>query len=415
MIGLFLLAWPFLSQAEDVDFISFFKQKAESIYPEAVQMRRQLHRCPELCFQEKETAAIVAGYLESLGLEVKTGIGGYGIKAVLAGARPGPVIAIRSDLDALPIEEKTGLDFASKNRGVMHACGHDVHITNVLMAARLLAEVKDRLAGTVVFIFQPCEEGAPLGRSGGAETMIAAGVLDNPRVDAILALHVFPGLPAGVIGIRKGAIMANVASFYISIFGKASHGAFPHQGIDAIYAAASAIMQFQALISRFRDPMEPAVLTVGKVTGGVRLNVIADRVDMDGTVRSFSFAVQDQISMGIEKILKGLEIALDIRYRFDFEKDAPYVKNDDNLTAFLAPLFEEVLGKGMVREVQPLTVAEDFSLYSHRIPALLFLLGVGDQAALHTPEFTVDETVLKIAPVLFASAAVHYLEHFPPN
>ncbi len=410
---LFLIGLVLGASAQDFDFVGYFKQKAEEYFPDAVRLRRHLHQYPELCFQEKETSAFISDYLKKLGLEVLPGIGKYGIKAVLKGTRSKPVVAIRADMDALPIEEKTGLPFASKNKGKMHACGHDAHMTNGLIAARMLAGIKDKIPGTIVFIFQPCEEGAPPGQPGGAEAMIRDGVLENPHIDAILGLHVMPDLAVGSIGVCQGPIMANVASFYITIFGKSSHGAFPHQGIDAIYAAAAAIMQFQSLISRYRDPGEPAVLTVGKINGGVRMNVIAEKVDLEGTVRTFSFELQDRISMGMEKILKGLSIAHGIKYRFDFSKDAPFVKNDETLANFLIPVFKKVLGEANVLMVKPLTVAEDFSHYSHKIPGHLFLLGSGGQSALHTPEFAVDEQVFKVAPLLFASAAVAYLKEFP--
>ncbi len=415
---LFLIGFVFSAVAQDSkdkektsSWGEFFKAKAVEYYGEAVNLRRTLHQMPEPCFQEKETSAFVARYLQRLGLKVHKGIGGFGLKAVLKGNAAGPVIAIRADMDALPIEERTGFPFASKNKGTMHACGHDAHMTNVLIAAKMLAGVKEKIPGTIVFIFQPCEEGAPLGKKGGAETMILNGVLENPHIDAILGLHVLPDLPLGTIGVCSGPIMANVASFYITIFGKSSHGAFPHQGVDAIYVAATAILQFQALISRFRDPNEPAVLTVGKITGGVRLNVIAEKVELEGTVRTFSFAFQDKISMGMEKILKGLSIAYGTQYRFDFTKDAPFVKNDPALFEFMLPLLKKELGDANVRIVKPMTIAEDFSHYSHKIPGLYFFLGVGGKAALHTSTFAVDEQVFKIAPALFAAAAVHYLEN----
>lgn len=413
MLFLFLMGYAVCLCAQDFDFPGFFKQNAEKYFQEAVQIRRHLHQIPELCFQEKETSRYVTQYLEKLGLNVSTGIGGYGIKAVLAGCKAAPVIAIRADMDALPIEEKTGLPFASKNNGKMHACGHDVHITNVLIAARMLTEIKEQIPGTIVFIFQPCEEGPPPGQKSGAETMIQAGVLENPHIDAMLTLHVFPDLPPGVVGICPGPIMANVASFYIKIFGKASHGAFPHQGIDAIYVAAAAIMQFQSLISRFHDPAQPAVLSVGKINGGVRLNVIAEEVELQGTVRTFSFDSQEQIGGGIEKILKGLSVAYGVKYRFDLTKDAPFVDNDPKLTEFLISIFKKELGEENVHIVKPMTIAEDFSHYSHKIPAVLFFLGVGGQSPLHSPTFSVDEQVLEIAPALFASAAIHYLRNFP--
>jgi amidohydrolase len=398
---------------DDVDMSAYFKKKANEYFSEAVRLRRHLHQYPELCFQEKATSNFIFQYLKKLGLTVETGIAGTGIKAILRGYREQPVLAIRSDMDALPIQEKTGFSFSSRNNGIMHACGHDAHMTNVLITAKILSEIREKIPGTVVFIFQPCEEGPPADQAGGAQKMIQENVLKNPTVNAIIGLHVFPGIPVGSIGIRPGAMMANVASFYITIFGKSSHGAFPHQGIDAIYVASSAIQQFQSLISRFKDPGEMAVLSVGKIKGGVRVNVIAEKVEMEGTVRSFSFEVQDQIALGMEKILKGLSLAFGTTYLFNFCKDAPYVKNDENLTRFIDPVFKKILGDDRVLEIKPLTIAEDFSYYSHQIPSVFFLLGTGDQSPLHTPTFSVNEDIFKIGPVLLSSAAINYLNRFP--
>ncbi len=375
-----------------------------------MELRRQLHQIPELCFQEKKTAAVLAAYLKKLGLEVTTGIAGTGIKAVLHGARPGPVIGLRSDMDALPLQEATGLAFQSRQPGQMHACGHDVHMTSLLVCARLLAEIRAQVPGTVVFIFQPCEEGAPLKEKGGAERLIAAGILENPRLDALLALHVLPDLSAGQVSLRPGPIMANVAWIYIRIQGKAAHGAFPHQGIDAIVAAAEAITQFQTLISRSKDPGEKAVLTIGKINGGVRSNVIAETVDMEGTVRTFSEKQQEQIRGGMGKILQGLETAFGVRTRLDFEQVNPFVDNDSGLYGLLLPVFEKVLGRDRVKLAEPLTIGEDFALYGKHVPSLLFFLGSGGDSALHTPTFSPDEEILKIAPVLLAEAACSYLE-----
>ncbi|MCK4836460.1 MAG: amidohydrolase [Candidatus Aminicenantes bacterium] len=396
----------------DFDLISHFKKKANEYFDEAVQLRRHLHQYPELCFQEKQTSAFVANYLTKLGLDVQTGIAGVGIKAILRGTKKKPVVAIRAEMDALPISEETGFPYSSKNKGKMHACGHDAHMTHVLITAKILSEIREKIPGTVVFIFQPCEEGPPPNQPGGAELMIQEGALKNPTVNAMLGLHVFPDIPVGCIGLRKGPIMANVASFYINIYGKSSHGAFPHQGIDAIYVACCAIQQFQSLISRLRDPTEPAVLSVGKIGGGVRVNVIAEKVELEGTVRTFSFEFQDKIYRGMKNILEGLSTAYGTTYRFIFSKDAPYVKNDESLTGFLIPVFKKILGETQVLDVKPMSIGEDFSYYSHRIPSVFFFLGIGDKPPLHTPSFTVDERIFKIAPVLFASAAIHYLNNY---
>ena len=398
------------SRPADFDPISYFQGEAARLFPESVELRRQLHRFPEPCFQERETAAFVAACLKKLGLDVTTGIAGTGIKAVLRGGLPGPVIGMRADMDALPIEEATGLSFRSRNPGRMHACGHDAHMTHVLTAARLLSGIRDRLPGTVVFIFQPCEEGAPKKEKGGAERMIEAGVLENPRLQALLALHVLPELPAGRVSLRPGAIMANVAWIYIHIQGKAAHGAFPHQGIDAIVAAASAITQFQTLISRSKDPGEKAVLTIGKISGGVRTNVIAETVDMEGTVRTFSDALENQILAGIGGILRGLEEAFGVKASLDFEKVNPAVWNDAGLHDLVLPVFQKMLGRDNVLAAEPLTIGEDFALYTRRLPSLLFFLGSGGGSPLHAPTFSVDEEILKTAPALLAGAAYAFLE-----
>jgi amidohydrolase len=398
-----------VARAQQPPDAAHFKQQAAQYAAEAQRVRRQLHRIPELCFQEKKTSEYVARYLRGLGLKVTTGIAGHGVKAVLRGTRARPVIGIRADMDALPITEKTRLPFASQHPGRMHACGHDVHMTNVLLAARLLSEVKDRLPGTVVFLFQPCEEGPPAGKATGALAMIRAGALRNPRIEAMLGLHVLPELPVGFIGLREGPIMANVAKVYIEVLGKASHGAAPHKGVDAIYAASAAVMQLQSLVSRSADPRQPAVLSIGTIHGGKRFNVIADSVKMEGTVRTFSFELHDQIARGIRRVLDGLGTSHGIRHSYQFVKVAPFVKNDAALTRRLTPVFRKVLGEKNVRPVEPLTIAEDFSHYSHKVPSVFFLLGVGGRAGLHTPTFSPDERVLKLGPALFAAAAVAYL------
>jgi len=395
--------------SENFDFISYFKKKAKQNYNEAVQIRKNLHEIPELCYNEHKTSKFIHKYLKNLGIEVHTGIAKTGIKAILRGNKTTPVIGIRADMDALPINENTGISYASKHKGRMHACGHDIHMTNALITAKLLSRVKDKLQGTVVFIFQPCEEGAPEGLPGGAENMINNGILNNPDIETIIGLHVMPDLPFGTVGFKKGPIMANVTSLFIDIYGKASHGAFPHQGIDSIYASAVAINQFQSLISRIKDPKDPAVLTIGKIKGGVRLNVIAEHVKMEGTLRTFSFELRKKIKDKIEKILQGLSNIYGIKYDFKAVDDAPYVKNDEILTDFFQPLLKKLMGENNVLKVEPMTIAEDFAHYSHQIPSFFFFLGVNGSSALHTPTFLVREEILKIGPAIFSSLAYSYL------
>lgn len=394
----------------DTDLYLLLQQKTRDYYPEAVKIRRHLHQFPEPCFKENKTSQFIADYLKKLGLKVQTGIAGTGIKAVLDGTVAQPVVGIRADMDALPILEMTGFAFASQNKGFMHACGHDAHITNALMAARILSECKEKIPGTIVFIFQPCEEGTPDGSPSGADQMIAAGALENPKIGAMVGLHVMPGYPAGQVALREGPLMANVASVFITIHGKASHGALPHQGVDAIYAASTAIVQFQSLISRYKDPNERGVLTIGTIKGGVRLNVIPDKVEMEGTVRTFSFDTQEIIRQGMENILKGLVISTGITYDFRFEKTNMFVKNDPPLTRQVVPVFRQLLGEGNVRVTDPLTIGEDFAVYSHKVPSLLFFLGAGEKGALHTPDFSVAEDTFYYGPLLLATAALESLE-----
>lgn len=389
----------------DFDFHGWLKKKVKEYYPLAVKTRRQLHQFPEPCFKESKTSKYLADFLRKCGLDVQTGLAGTGIKAILRGGKKGPVVGIRTDMDALPITETTGLPFSSKHDGYMHACGHDGHMTNVLMTAKILSEIKDRLPGTVVFVFQPCEEGAPGGGPSGADRMIEAGIMENPKIDFMLGLHVMPPYKSGTIALREGAIMANVASVFITINGKSSHGAYPHEGVDAIYAAASAINQFQALISRLKDPNERAVLTIGKINGGVRLNVIADQVKMEGTVRTFSFDTQEMIEKGMRNVLEGLKNTLGISYEYRFKKTSKYVKNDVKLTRMITPLFKELLGDSNVFTTDPQTVGEDFSAYSHRVPSLFFFLGVGEKGKLHTPTFAIEEESFNYGPLLFSAAA----------
>ncbi len=395
---------PTVAQAVD------FAKLAEREKDEAVRIRRHLHRIPELCYEEKETAAFVADYLKKLGLEVRTGVAGTGVVAVLRGTRNEPVVGLRADMDALPIQEKTGLAFASTHPGKMHACGHDAHMTHLLLSAKLLASVRAQIPGTVVFLFQPCEEGPPLGQLSGAERMIQEGALSNPKVEAMIGHHVLPDLPLGVVGVRKGAIMANVTSLEVEITGQSSHGAFPHKGVDAVVAAANAVVQLQTLVSRNRDPLDPAVLSFGTIHGGVRRNVLAGKVLMEGTLRTFSFELQESILKGIERILEGIDLSFGTRHTLKSRAEAPYVKNDPALTDALAPALTAVVGPQNLRWIEPLTIAEDFAHYSHQIPALLFFLGVGGKPGLHTPEFSVDERVLTIGPALFASAALSCLQ-----
>lgn len=410
-IFLLLFQRGILAFGNTLDYQIQLKEKVEASFPVAVEARRFLHACPEPCFQENETSKYVAAFLKKYGLEVQTGIGKTGVKAILRGGKPGPTVGIRGDMDALPIQEKTGLPFASKNKGYMHACGHDAHTANVLIAAKVLSEIKGQIPGTVVFVFQPCEEGTPDGSPSGAKRMVADGVLENPRIEAMFGLHVMPG-KVGKVAFRSGPLMANVATVFLTINGKASHGAFPNEGIDAIYAGSLAVVQFQSIISRIKNPLEQAVLSIGKFNGGVRMNIIAEEVKMEGTIRTFSFETQDLIEREMEKVLKGLQASLGISYQFNFNKGGMYLKNDEKLTGMMLPAFKKILGDENVEIIEPITGGEDFAVYSHRIPSFFFFLGVGENQVVHTPTFTIDEESLKYGPLLLATAALEYMYHY---
>jgi len=410
IFAVFLLLVQIIAVDQKAPLLSRMKTLSEQLYPEAVSLRHQLHRIPEPCFMEKETSEFVRQYLEKLGFTHIQSMAGTGLKAVLNNTKPGPVLALRTDLDALPIDEQTNVPYRSEKKGFMHACGHDIHMTNFLISAKILSQFKDELPGQVVLIAQPCEEGTPDGSPSGAQKMIDAGVLSSPSVNAVIGLHVMPGLPLGKVSFRPGPLMANVATLFVTIKGKASHGALPHQGVDAIYTAALAITQFQSLISRLRDPIDPAVLTIGTINGGVRMNVIADEVKMEGTVRSFTFETENMIKKGIENILEGLKKVYGIEYSCQLSSMSRYVKNDVDLSRLAAGAFTELLGPDNVTESKPMTIAEDFANYSHKVPSFFFFLGAGDTAPLHSSTFLPDDTILKTGPLSLAWLAFSTLE-----
>ncbi|MCP4152140.1 MAG: amidohydrolase [bacterium] len=384
--------------------------KVDEYYPEAVKIYQHLHKHPEMCFEETDTSNYITDYLKKCNLEVQTGLAkGTGIKAILKGGKSGPVVGIRADIDALLIQEENDLEFKSVNKGIMHACGHDVHTTNVMIAARILSEMKENIAGTIVFVFQPCEEGAPDG-SCGADAMIKSGVLENPKIDAMFGLHVYPGQKVGSVFLKEGGLTSSCDTVKITITGKNAHGARPQEGIDSIYSAASAIMQFQGIISRKLDPTDMGVLTIGKINGGTSLNVIAAEVKMEGTVRTFTDNGQDLIEKEIGNVLDGLEKSMGVTCELDYHRDFKYVKNDPDLHNMVTPLFNKLIGEENVFPAEQLSGSEDFAFYSHEIPCYFFFMGSGNESPVHTPTFSIEEETLKYGPLLLSAAALEYLE-----
>ena len=416
-LGLLPALAPLGLQAVDLRTSQKIDQEIEKAKPEIIKIRRFIHMNPELGNREYETAKLVASKLTSLGFEVRTGVARTGVVALLRGGRPGPTVAIRADMDALPIQEMTSVPFKSLNPGVMHACGHDVHTSIALGAAMVLANVKDKIKGNVKFIFQPAEEGAPAGEEGGAELMIKEGVLEDPTVGAIFGLHVWPET-VGQVLFSTGDIMASADSFEIQIKGRSSHGARPHEGLDAIVLAAEIITTLQSIVSRSVDPTDPAVLTIGKIQGGTRSNIVAERVTMEGTVRALSDANRRKIPQLMESVVKNISQAFGATASLDYRPSNPSVFNHPEFGETMRPTLVEVLGKDKVLPFTPQMVAEDFSYYAQKIPGFYFFLGVRTPgqagAPLHNPNFLPDERSIPVGIKLMCHLALDALEKQSP-
>lgn len=379
---------------------------------------RHFHENPEPSYQEKETASYIHRKLKPLPFEeIKTGVGGCGVTALLRGEKPGPVIALRADMDALNVTEATGAPFASKNPGIMHACGHDAHMAMLLGAAHVLCEMKPELAGTVKFIFQPSEEMTP---RGGAPGMIEEGVLENPRVDAILAMHVWPDYQTGEIGAQDGVVSAASDRLKIKITGKSAHASMPHQGIDAIVAAAGVISSLQSVISRSVDPREAAVVTIGLIRGGARYNVVAEEVLLDGTVRTFNPEVTKKMPGLIERTAAGAASAFGAAAAVKYESGYPSVLNAPQVSAICREAIIDVAGEKGLLPVQKVPAAgEDFSFFAREVPAAFAWLGCRPEGVapeemppLHNDKFLPDPNALPLGVRYVTTAALALLAEF---
>lgn len=399
-------------------------RRAREVEGKVVEWRRDIHAHPELSNREVRTAQIVAEHLRSLGLEVRTGVAHNGIVAVLRGGRPGPVVALRADMDALPVTEEVDVPFASKVRttyngqdvGVMHACGHDAHVAILMGVAEVLTGMKRDLPGTVKFIFQPAEEGVPAGEGGGAEMMIAEGALDDPKPGAIFGLHVFP-YPAGEIMYRPGAIMAAADGVRIVVRGRQTHGAQPWSGIDPIVVTSQIVLGLQTITSRQVDiTAAPAIVTIGAVNGGVRNNIIPDSVVMIGTIRTFDANMRRDIWSRVRRTAESIAQSAGATAAVTIDSGAPVTYNDPKLTERMAPTLRRVAGADKVGISEAKTTAEDFSRYQEKIPGLFFFLGVTppgtdprNAAPNHSPRFFVDEAALPVGVRALSHLAVDYL------
>ena len=397
-------------------------RRIDAILPRVVSWRRDIHQHPELSYQERRTAALVAQHLRSLGLEVQTGVGGgHGVVGVLRGGRPGPTVALRADMDALPVTEQVDLPFKSTVRatyngqevGVMHACGHDNHVAILMGAAEVLTGMKDRVPGTVKFIFQHAEESPPL---GGAAPMIEAGVLENPKVDAIFALHVFPGR-VGTLTYRPGPTSASGDNYKIIVHGKQTHGAIPWAGVDPIVVGSQIVLGLQTIVSRQVDLSSAnAILTVGAFNAGNRTNIVPDSAVLIGTVRTFDEGVRSDIHARIRRTAEGIAQSASARVTVQMELGYPVTVNDPVLTARMVATLQRVAGEANV-SVQPRsTTSEDFSRYAQKVPGLMVSLGVTrldkdprTAAANHSPLFEADEAALPVGVRLMTSLALDFL------
>jgi amidohydrolase len=399
-------------------------RRAAAVQSKVVAWRRDIHEHPELSNREFRTAKLVADHLRALGIEVKTEVAKTGVVGVLRGGKPGPVVALRADMDALPVTEEVALPFASKVKaefngqqvGVMHACGHDSHVAILMGVAEVLAGMRAQLPGTVKFIFQPAEEGPPAGEEGGAALMIKEGVLQNPKPDAIFGLHVFP-YPVGHIAYRPGGTMASSDALRIVVRGRQTHGALPWLGVDPIVVASQIVLGLQTIISRQTDvTLAPAIVTVGSIRGGVRFNIIPDSVEMLGTVRTFDPAMQKDIHERIRRTAESVAAAGGATADVKIDTLSPVTYNDPALTERMVPTLRRVAGDGAVSTAQLTTTAEDFSRFQQRVPGLFFFLGITPKdadpkqvAPNHSPRFYVDEAALPVGVRALANLAIDYM------
>lgn len=393
------------------------EREAEALREALIAQRRDFHMYPELSNREERTARVIAQKLRALGLDdVRTGVSRHGVVALLKGARPGPTVALRADMDALPIEETLPVPYRSRHPGVKHACGHDVHMTVALGVAEVLSRMRDEIAGAVKFIFQPAEEGAPEGEESGAAQMIREGALENPRPVAILAFHVDPLLEVGKVGYVAGPALASSDSFTIRVIGQRVHAAWPHQGIDPVVVAAECISALQTIRSRRLDPTEAMVLSIGSIHGGNRHNILADEVLMEGTLRTHSEQVRERAMALVSELVGGVARAHGARAEVRWStRSTPPTVNDRALVEACLPSLRRLLGEANVVERRPVMGAEDFAFYQREIPGAMFWLGVGNPARgittmLHTAEFDVDEASLVVGVKAMANLLLDYLD-----
>ena len=380
-------------------------QAAERLTPQLVALHKQLHQHPELAFEEHETARAVSEFLRKLGIPFKSGVGKTGIVAVLEGGAPGRTVGVRADMDALPIHEQTGLPFASKIPGKMHACGHDVHTVIALGVAAALAEVRDSLKGKIKFIFQPAEE-----TLSGARAMIADGALDDPKMDIILGYHNWPAVPAGKVGYNAEAVMSSADAFDVTLKGRDGHGAHPHLAVDALAAGAYFVSQLQTIVSREVKPLSPAVVTVGELHAGSARNVIAGVAQMKGIVRTMEPGLSEKIEAAMRRMLEGMKTGMRVDYELKWDRVAPALRNHAATLARVLASAKQVLGEENVLELpEPSMGSEDFAWFAERVPAAHLRIGSkieGLDTAIHRANYDCNELAIPIGVRVVARAAM---------
>jgi amidohydrolase len=395
------------------------------IEPKVIEWRRYFHEHPELSNREYKTAEKIATHLKSLGIEVQTGVAHTGVVGLLKGNHSGKVVALRADIDALPVTERTDVPFKStitstyggQECGVMHACGHDTHIAILMGVAEILSKHKDKINGTIKFIFQPAEEGAPIGEEGGAKLMVKEGVLENPKVDAIFGLHIAASQNIGTINYKAGGILAAAQRFEINVKGKQTHGSRPWAGIDPIMASVKIIDGLQTLVSREMDlTNEAVVLSIGKIKSGVRNNIIPESAQIIGTLRTLDYDMQAQINKRMREMVPAIAKVYRAEATIDISEGAAITFNDFDLTAQMTPSLEAVAGKNNVQIIKAITGAEDFSFYQEKVPGLYFFLGgkpistpENEAAPHHTPDFYIDESGMLLGVKTFIQLSIDYL------
>ena len=419
---IFLIFTPKISATSNVE------QMVKNIEPQVIKWRHHLHQNPELSNREFETAKYITKHLQNLGLEVQTGVAITGVVAVLDSGKPGPVVALRADIDGLPVLEQNNLPWKSTKRGelegndvpVMHACGHDTHIAMLMGAAEILVNMKSELRGKVKFIFQPAEEGAPRGEKGGAELMIEEGVLNNPTVDVIFGLHISADTDVGKIRYKEGGTMAAVDPFKIVIKGKQAHGAYPWLSVDPITTAAQIIMSLQTIVSREVKLIdEAAVVTIGSIHGGNRSNIIPSEVELVGTIRTLNKAAREHMYEAVPRKVKGIADSMraEVEVTLPLDYNYPITYNDPELTEKMVPTLIRSAGRENVIYSKPVTGAEDFSFFQEKIPGLYMWIGgkplnvsEADAPAHHTPEFYVDDSGMKTGVKLLTDLTLDYMK-----